>query len=148
MKQENLIHQDLIPYFSEIANRLWSGHAAVMVGAGFSRNAKKNSSTSKSFPDWDELGNIFYDKVNGVISEPKNCNDSKYRNVLRLADEVQAAFGRGVLDNIIKNEIPDKEYQPSLLHEKLLQLPWVDVFTTNYWKEQRKEFYNKGMIQL
>ena len=29
-------------------------------------------------------------------------------------------------------EIPDKEYQPSLLHERLLQLPWTDVFTTNY----------------
>ena len=42
MKNENIISKELLPYFSEIAKRLWSGHAAVMIGAGFSKNAKKN----------------------------------------------------------------------------------------------------------
>lgn len=134
MEREELLQPDLLSYFREIADRLWSGHAAVMVGAGFSCNAKKNSSVTKSFPNWDELGDIFYEKVNckKSTSEHIGSKESKYRNVLRLADEVQAAFGRGVLDNIIKNEIPDKEYQPSELHERLLRFPWVDVFTTNY----------------
>ena len=33
------IPEDLRPYLDAIADRLLSGHAAVMVGAGFSRNA-------------------------------------------------------------------------------------------------------------
>lgn len=124
------IHPDLIPYFKEIANRLYSEHAAVMIGAGFSRNAQKNSPVSKGFPDWNQLGDIFYEKVSSCsVSDDNECN---YRNVLRLADEVEAAFGRSVLNNILRTEIPDKQYQPSELHEKLLKLPWVDVFTTNY----------------
>ena len=31
---------DLYPYLNEIAERLFSGHAAVMIGSGFSRNAQ------------------------------------------------------------------------------------------------------------
>jgi hypothetical protein len=38
-KNEMLIPQDIRPYLYEIAERLCSRHAAVMVGAGFSRNA-------------------------------------------------------------------------------------------------------------
>lgn len=34
------VPSNLRPYLKEIAERLSSGHAAVMVGAGFSRNAK------------------------------------------------------------------------------------------------------------
>ena len=33
------IPDDLRPYLDTIANRLLSGHAAVMIGAGFSKNA-------------------------------------------------------------------------------------------------------------
>ena len=40
------------PYLDEIADRLWSNNAAVMVGAGFSRNAKSVGSTSAYFPNW------------------------------------------------------------------------------------------------
>ncbi len=70
---------------------------------------------------------MFYEKINGAPP-----TDKRYLNVLKLADEVQAAFGRNVLDHILRTEIPDKDYQPSQLHEKLMQLPWLDVFTTNY----------------
>ena len=127
MKNNTKIPSYVKPYLLEIANRLWSGHATIMIGAGFSKNANKNGSTSKNFPDWNKLGDVFYEKIYG--NPPTN---GKYLNVLKLADEVQAAFGRNTLDQILKQEIPDKEYQPSLLHEKTLQLPWTDVFTTNY----------------
>lgn len=127
MKNDTKIPSYVKPYLLEIADRLWSGHATIMIGAGFSKNANKNGSTSKNFPDWNKLGDVFYDKIHGNL--PTN---DKYLNVLKLADEVQAAFGRNTLDQILKQEIPNKEYQPSLLHEKTLQLPWTDVFTTNY----------------
>lgn len=126
MKKFDEIPEDILPYFLEISERLWSGHAAVMVGAGFSRNVD-NPLSKKKFPGWHDLGYVFYEKLYG--RPPKNEN---FLNVLKLADEVEAAFGRNVLDNILQNEIPDKEFQPSPLHIKTLELPWNDVFTTNY----------------
>ncbi len=125
----NEVPENILPHLLEIANRLWSGHATIMIGAGFSKNAKKGESTSKHFLTWNELGDCFYKKIHGKSPEIK---DRCYLNVLKLADEVQAAFGRNTLDQILKTELPDKEYQPSTLHERTLQLPWTDVFTTNY----------------
>lgn len=116
----------IIPLLKNISSRLWEGHAAVLVGAGFSRNAQPLSSSSRKFPMWNDLGDLFYEKV---YCE-KNTN--KYSNVLKLGDEVQAAFGRATLDKLILENVPDKEYEPSKLHSSLLSLPWVDVFTTNY----------------
>ena len=52
--------------------------------------------------------------------------------MLRLANEIEAAFGRPALDSILSQSIPDLNYSPSELHKKLLNLPWEDVFTTNY----------------
>ncbi len=117
-----LVPDSIHPYLNEISERLWSGHAAVMVGAGFSRNA------NSSFPDWAQLGDLFYEKIHGK----KPDTQSKYLNALKLADEVQAALGRPALDQILRDSIPDSDYEPSPLHVKLLNLPWSDVFTTNY----------------
>ncbi len=122
------IPSSISPYLNEIAERLWSGHAAIMVGAGFSKNASPNGTSTRGFPDWQQLGDLFYEKINGT----KPDNKGKYLNVLKLADEVQAALGRPALDQSLRDVIPDYEYEPSPLHVKLLDLPWTDVFTTNY----------------
>lgn len=122
------IPKDTVLYLNEITKRLWSGHAAVMVGSGFSKNAKKSNPLGKGFPNWSELGNAFYKKIHN--SEPNE--NQHYLNVLKLADEVQAAFGRPVLDQVLRSEIPDLGYEPSQLHTNLMELPWTDVFTTNY----------------
>lgn len=111
------------PYLNEIAERLWAGRAAVMVGAGFSKNA------GHGFPDWNQLGDLFYQEAHGVKPDPAN---QKYLNTLRLAEEVQAAIGRPALENLLHSNIPDLNIEPSDLHVELLELPWVDVFTTNY----------------
>lgn len=111
------------PYLNEISDRLWDGRAAVMVGAGFSKNA------GRGFPDWNQLGDLFYQKAHGTKPDPAN---PKYLNALRLAEEVQAAIGRPALENLLRSNIPDSDIEPSELHVRLLKLPWVDVFTTNY----------------
>jgi hypothetical protein len=116
-------------YISEIAERLWSGHASLMIGAGFSMNAKKSEATTKKFPAWNELGDCFYQKLYGKESTNE---DKCYLDVLKLANEVESTFGRPALNKILRDTIPNMEYQPSELHENLLQLPWVDIFTTNY----------------
>ena len=49
-----------------------------------------------------------------------------------MAHEIEAAFGRPALNQMLREAIPDLQHEPSLLHVKLLDLPWSDVFTTNY----------------
>ena len=116
------------PYLDEIAGRLWSNNAAVIVGAGFSRNAKPVDSTSPFFPSWQELGDVFYRKLHG---RPPG-DDARYISLLKLAEQIQAAFGRPALDELLRRSIPNLGYEPSPLHSQLLDLPWKDVFTTNY----------------
>lgn len=120
---ETNLPDSIRPYLNEIAERLWAERAAVMVGAGFSKNA------GNGFPDWNQLGDLFYQKAHGVTSDP---DTQRYLNVLRLAEEVQAAIGRPALENLLRSKIPDLNIEPSGLHVELLELPWVDVFTTNY----------------
>ena len=119
------------PFLDEIAERLFSGHAAIMVGAGFSRNAIPKEDGLPKFPTWVELGDVFYEKLYG--EEKAEIGEKKrFLNPLKLAFQVETNFGRPVLDKIITDRVPDLYHEPSLLHEKLLKLPWQDVFTTNY----------------
>lgn len=119
----NDIPDSIRSYLNEIAERLWAGRAAVMVGAGFSKNA------DREFPDWNQLGDLFYQKAHGAKPDP---GKQRYLNPLRLAEEVQASIGRPALENLLYSNIPDLDIKPSDLHKNLLELPWVDVFTTNF----------------
>ncbi len=105
----------------DLAARLWANKAAVMVGAGFSLNA------SSEFPIWQKLGDRFYERIHGCSPG----DDARYLDILKLAGQVQAMFGRPALDDLLRQAIPDR-HPPSLLHSRLLGLPWKDVFTTNY----------------
>ena len=116
------------PYLDEIADRLSSNNAAVMVGAGFSRNAKPVGPTSASFPSWQELGDIFYEKLHRRAPS----DDVRYLSLLELAEQVEATFGRPALNDLLRHTIPDLAYEPSPLHSQLLDLRWQDIFTTNY----------------
>lgn len=117
------------PYLDEIAQCLFSGNATVMVGAGFSRNAEPVSSASAPFPSWQELGDHFFKKLCGKYPSQ---SESRYLSVLKLAEQVEVKFGRCMLNKLLRDAIPDLKYEPSPLHNKLLNLPWKDVFTTNY----------------
>ena len=46
-------------HITQIAQALVAKHAAVMVGAGFSRNADKKYSTNREFLDWKKLSDLF-----------------------------------------------------------------------------------------
>ena len=122
------VPSDLYPYLNEIAERLFSGHAAVMIGSGFSRNAQPRGDSSPQFPDWSGLGDLFYERLHHKRPDA----GAKYLSVPTLANEVEAALGRPALDRMLSSAIPDQEHEPAALHIALLNLPWSDVFTTNY----------------
>lgn len=123
-----LVPPDLRLYLDEIAARLHSGHAAVMVGSGFSKNATTSSPSAVEFLDWSQLGDIFYETLN---TKPPD-RSIQYLSVPTLAHEVEAAIGRPALEQLLRDAIPDRNCEPSTLHVNLLKLPWTDVFTTNY----------------
>lgn len=115
-------------YIYEIAEALYEKHAALMVGAGFSKNAEKITVSDKHFLNWDELSDKFFESVYGKDDE----SEKKYKSSLSLAQEVEITVGRPKLEKIIKDAVPDLEYAPSELYVDLMELPWRDVFTTNY----------------
>jgi len=129
-------------HIEEIRKRLWCdrefGKAAVMVGAGFSRNAERISTSTRRFPLWRELAEHIYDSLYPPETpleqdrETKKLKAISGGGALKLASEYEVTFGPQALDDFIKESIPDSNYLPGRMHELLLSLPWSDVFTTNY----------------
>lgn len=112
-------------YIDEIINSLVVGHASVLVGAGFSRNADPANEDVKSpMPTWWQLSDVFCEKL--------GITDKNYLDSLALAQEVQETYGRPYLDKLISEQLKNEMYNPSDLHVNLMSLPWTDVFTTNY----------------
>jgi hypothetical protein len=134
--------QDAI-HLERIARALWAqrsrGRASVMIGSGMSLNARPKSGLrgQKGFPTWRALAEAF---VAGLYPDRAAEPDRKSvleravstSGALRLAEEYEAAHGRAALDQLLISAIPDGEFDPGPLHRLLLQLPWSDVFTTNY----------------
>ena len=79
---------------------------------------------------FDEL----YPARSGETPEQKTEREDQFKtiNALRLASEYEATFNRWKLEQLIRAQTPDAEHQPGKLHRLLLELPWKDVFTTNY----------------
>lgn len=81
-------------YILEIGQALADDHAAVMVGAGFSKNAEKISTAGREFLNWNQLSDLFYEKLYGDSEYP----GKNYCSSLRLAEEVEIMFGRPGLE--------------------------------------------------
>lgn len=130
------------PHIERIRRALWCGRAfgraAVMVGSGFSRNATPTRSGVRPFPLWKDLAAFFLGRL-GILptGDPKTeaielARSTETSRALRLAEEFQVSFTRSSLDEELRKLIADDDYRPGDLHRRLVQLPWADVFTTNY----------------
>lgn len=125
-------------YIEEIGKRLADpdlyGAASVMVGAGFSKNAKCLGDKKQLPPDWSQLAGYMFDELYPKErgNEIKRAAECSGKNVLALAQKYEVAFDRMNLNKMIEKSIADDMYAPSELHRKLMELNWEDVFTTNY----------------
>lgn len=126
----------VLHFVKKIGDQLFSkegGGAAVMVGAGFSFNARRVSPTAPPFLTWGQLVDVLY---RDLYPYTNDLTDTQRKptggSALALAQEYEAAFGRAALEDRIQQSLPDTSYEPGELHQKLLDLPWADVFTTNY----------------
>ncbi|MDX8525386.1 SIR2 family protein [Mesorhizobium sp. MSK_1335] len=126
-------------HIARIAEALWArepvGSAALLVGAGFSRNAAPVRASAGTMPGWND---IYRTMVNQLYPAPSRHREwllglsgatSAY---LRVAEEFEAQFGRNTLDKLILANVPDRQFAPGKLHKMLVQLPWADIMTTNW----------------
>jgi hypothetical protein len=115
---------------SQIRSHLWKGseygNAAIMIGSGMSKNAAPVHPNVPSMPNWEQLTAGFAEALTPGSDELGRVSP------LELAARYEARFGRVSLHNLLIRIVPDKVHTPSNLHKKLLNLPWADVFTTNY----------------
>lgn len=111
-------------YINDIKKALSNGNAVVMIGAGFSLNAYNGY----HLKDWFSIGHEFKKAIEGDSAE----KPTSPQEVMSLGEQYEALFGRTKLNNILKKMLPDTLVAPGELHKQLLELPWNDVFTTNY----------------
>ena len=118
------------PALQQLARALWRDGslrgAAILVGAGFSRNALLSGGDTAPPPLWSNL----LDDIKKQIY-PSNIERAPL-NPLRLAEEYRAFLGQAALNDFIRTRFPDPSWQPGALHKQLLNLPWSDVLTTNW----------------
>lgn len=103
-----------------LANR----SAAVMVGAGFSKNAEGG----ENLATWRQLTSALYAEL-----EPgRKVSDFSPGAAAQLAEQYAKVFSPAHLEMLIKRCVPDDQVSPGKLHTRLLELPWSEIFTTNY----------------
>ncbi|PFF12189.1 SIR2 family protein [Bacillus cereus] len=119
----------MYPHLKVIRDNLWSkdgkSRVSVMVGAGFSLNATKIEDNFSGMALWNDLKYMLIKNLNHHL-------DIEYKDVLEIGQLYEEEYGRASLDEILKEAIPDENYESDLLHHKLLNLPWADIYTTNY----------------
>lgn len=117
-----------LPLLRSLARSLWGETelrgAALMIGAGFSRNADLPAHDSRGPPLWRDLEAEMRAELGPEIVSAQSAP--------ALAAQYEETFGRPRLEGLIRRLVPDGSWQPGDLHRRLLGLPWTEVLTTNY----------------
>ena len=105
--------------------------ACVMVGSGFSKNYRGCEAGTRFVPSWLDLAKLLHKALysDGDPRDPPAPTSSE--QCMRLAAEYEAVRTREDLEEFLREHVPD-DLEPHALHLKLLELPWRDVFTTNW----------------
>ena len=123
-------------HINRVRDALWqrSGNgASIMVGSGLSRSADRIIRNAKEMPTWRDLVSHLHDTLYPQGSPSQGgANHRPATDNVRIAQEYEAAFGRSALHDALRRLVPDTEYTPSLEHQRLLKLPWRDIYTTNW----------------
>ncbi|AVO61030.1 SIR2 family NAD-dependent protein deacylase [Pseudomonas chlororaphis] len=112
-------------HYDAVRRALANGNAAIMVGAGFSRNAENGDQLAT----WGDVARELWRELNPDRDEIKDFSTSM---VTQLGEQYTRVFSKPALEDLLKRLIPDDRVSPGSLHKKLLALQWCEVFTTNY----------------
>ena len=103
-----------------------------MIGAGFSKFADKARPDAGELPLWSDLKLELSKRLPPRSSNAESSKTGKAEDFLRLAQEFKDAFGDSELYQLLEDLIRDGDHNPGEMHLRLLQLPWRNVFTTNW----------------
>ncbi|MET3473715.1 hypothetical protein ABIC78_004270 [Novosphingobium sp. 1529] len=119
-----------LPALEQLGRALWRSEglrgAAVLVGAGLSREATLASADTPPPPLWFDLAQAMSAQL-----YPANPALAPW-DPLRLAEEYRSYFGQSALDAFVRENVRDVAWQPGARHDALVALPWSDILTTNY----------------
>ena len=128
-----------VSQIKKVCDALWTrphSRASVMIGSGFSRNARNDRGSGRQPPLWEDIaGELSRSLYPGLASDGQmtgRSGPSPASSALRLAQEYKTAFGRTDLHRLLVDTVSDNHFSPSDTHRMLLNLPWRDVFTTNW----------------
>ena len=119
-------------HVNRICEALWRRYgagASVMVGSGFSRNARAVRPGSDPLPMLAEIARALSAELYPNATTNQEVPPER---VLRLAQAYQAEFKPTGLHAALRTLVADDDFTPAAAHERLLRLPWADVFTTNW----------------
>ena len=126
-------------HIDQVRDALWRNYgngASIMVGSGFSRcalRAKPDADRPPMLPDLAiEIHKRLYPESGEISEGAKAPWTTAADRILSLTEEYATAFGRANLHQLLQELIRDDDLQPGEMHSRLLQLPWRDVFTTNW----------------
>ena len=126
------------PHINKIREALWDGvaygRASLMIGSGFSLNARSEGLPQSTLPTWKDLMLQMIKELSVLdhdLSELEIAAQSK-SGALRIAQEYEALHGRAHLDAFLLDRVPERQFHPGALHTQALTLPWSDIFTTNW----------------
>ena len=108
--------------------------ASVMVGSGFSRNARPKRPSGSPMPMLEDL-------VAQLHRELYRHDRDHRPPPERLAQEYEVECGETKLHQVIQKMIADPDYRPGPFRGRLLKMPWRDIFTTN-WDTLLEPFSN------
>jgi hypothetical protein len=130
MNEGSVVDLPDYPALVRLASALWNDGnargAAVLVGAGFSRNAELAGNDTKAPPLWSDLRDAM------VAELYRDRPEDAPKDALRLAEEFRIYHGQAALVEFLRTQVPDASWRPDRLHKRLMALPWADVLTTNY----------------
>ena len=119
-------------HIDQVNEALWrsgGAGASVMVGSGFSQNARNTVSNGRPVPMLQDIANELFQALNPGQDIRRRPQPAQ---AMRLAQEYEVEFGATALHHKLRRMISDRNYVPMEAHERLLRLPWADVFTTNW----------------
>jgi len=107
-----------------LADKLVDGQIALFVGAGLSHLCKAKDGSDRRLPLWNGLAEQVADACHEDIES--------YRDILDLFDAIEYGQSRLELEEAVRQALGDSGFEPSEAHQKLNELPWLWVITTNY----------------
>lgn len=117
------------------------GNVVLFAGAGLSRNARRRDGGPSTIPVWQDLAERLLAEVGAAPDGPAEGRaDEETRerqrgqvvDPLKAASYFEARYGRAALVDALAREIQDEDHLPGRVHERIVELNFREIITTNF----------------